>query len=313
MARIRKNKAKPETLDDLRAEIDALDKSLHDLLIRRAEITRSIARVKRPSAPSADPQGAEPAVEAEPKTPPAIRPAREAQILRRLLARHKGDLPRRVIVRIWREIMAASLQAQTKFHVNVCNGENQSAFGDLVHAHFGSLTPVREYSRPAAVVHECAEEPASLGVVPLPDAAETGVPWWTLLAPPGQPGPRVIAKLPFIVHPDENQPAALAIGAVEQEESGEDTTLIRIETDTGLSRARLGTLLKNAGFETTLMAAGQATEKSDFGSVLLAANGFVPADDPRLGAFRIAAGDAVLRVDPVGGFANPIILTPVVR
>jgi len=80
-----------------------------------------------------------------------------------------------------------------------------------------------------------------------------------------------------------------------------------------LSRARLNTLLKNAGFETTLIAAGQATEKSEFGTVLLAANGFVPADDQRLGAFRIAAGDAVLRVDPVGGYANPILLDPVQR
>jgi chorismate mutase/prephenate dehydratase len=310
MARVEKKKKKPVTLDEFRAEIDALDEALHDLLIRRAEITREIAQVKRGAAQSVAADGE---AGTELKLPPAFRPAREAQILRRLLARHKGDLPRRVIVRIWREIMAASLQAQSKFHVNVCDGEGQAGFGDLVHAHFGSLTPVHEYARAATVVHECAEEPDSLGVVPLPDMAETGVPWWASLVPPGQPGPRVIAKLPFIVHPDELQPAALAIGAVEQEESGDDTTLIRIEHEAGLSRARLGTLLKNAGFETTLMAAGQATEKSDFGAVLLAAVGFVPADDARLGAFRIAAGDAVLRADPVGGFANPIILTPVAR
>jgi chorismate mutase-like protein len=173
-----------ETLGELRAEIDALDESLHDLLIRRAEITRSIAKVKRPAT-----QGDE-------KVPPAIRPAREAQIIRHLLAHHKGDLPRRVIVRIWREIIAASLQAQTKFHVHVYTGEGegQGAFGDLVHAHFGSLTPVREHSRAAVVVQECAEEIDSLGVVPFPEMADEGVPWWAQLAPPGQAGPRIIAK-----------------------------------------------------------------------------------------------------------------------
>ena len=54
-----------ETLGELRAEIDALDESLHDLLIRRAEITRSIAKVKRPAT-----QGDE-------KVPPPFgRPAR---------------------------------------------------------------------------------------------------------------------------------------------------------------------------------------------------------------------------------------------
>jgi chorismate mutase/prephenate dehydratase len=285
-----------ENLGVLRAEIDAVDDALHDLLIRRAEVTRSIARVKRS-------QGG------DSKVPPAIHPAREAQILRRLLARHKGDLPRRVIVRIWREIMAASLQGQTRFQVHVFTGDNQSAFLDIAQAHFGSLTPVRAHPRAAAVVQECAEEIGSLGIVPLPDMEEAGVPWWAQLAPAGSPGPRIIAKLPFIVHPDENRPVAFAIGAVEQEPSGDDTTLLRIETEAGLSRARLNTLLKTAGLETSLVAAVQATEKGD-GAVLLAVNGFVSPDDSRLAAFKMAAGDQIVHLDLVGGYANPVLLVP---
>ncbi len=290
-----------ETLGELRAEIDTLDESLHDLLIRRAETTSEIAKVKRP------------ATESDGKVPPAIRPAREAQIIRHLLSRHKGDLPRRVIVRIWREIIAASLQAQTKFHVHVYTGENQAAFGDLVHAHFGSLTPVREHSRAAAVVQECAEEIDSLGVVPFPEMEQEGVPWWVQLAPPGQAGPRIIAKLPFIVHPDENQPTAFAIGPAEHEATGEDTTLIRIETESGLSRAGLTTILKGASFEANMISAGRIIPGGEEGAILLAADGFVSAQDPRLDAVRSNAGDSVLRIDPVGGFANPIVLIPVVR
>ncbi len=289
------------TLGELRAEIDALDESLHDLLIRRAEITRGIAKVKQSGGVT------------DGKVPPAIRPAREAQILRHLLSRHKGDLPRRVIVRIWREIIAASLQAQTKFHVHVYTGKDQGAFGDLVHAHFGSLTPVREHSRAAAVVQECAEETDSLGVVPFPEMEQEGVPWWAQLARPGQAGPRIIAKLPFIVHPEENQPTAFAIGAAEHEASGEDTTLLRIETEAGLSRARLTTLLKGAGFEANMISAGRITQGGNEGAVLVAADGFVSAQDPRLDAVRSSAGDSVPRIDPVGGFANPITLIPVTR
>lgn len=290
-----------ETLGGLRAEIDALDDQLHDLLIRRTEITRSIAKVKHAASDSGE------------KRAPAIHPAREAQILHRLLARHKGDLPRRVVVRIWREIIAASLQGQTKFQVHVFTGDNQMAFLDLAHAHFGSLTPVRGHSRASAVVQECALEVDSLGVVPLPNMEEQGVPWWAQLAAPGQSGPRIIAKLPFIVHPEENQPTAFAIGPVEHEPSGDDTTLVLIETEAGLSRARLNTLLKAAGLETSLISAGQATEKGGDGILLLAVNGFVPANDPRLAALQTAAGDAVLRVTPVGGYANPIVLVPVAR
>nr|TFG55101.1 MAG: hypothetical protein E4H34_01160 [Hyphomicrobiales bacterium] len=290
-----------QTLGELRAEIDSLDESLHDLLIRRAEITRAIAKVKQPDAGG------------DGKVALAIRPAREAQILRHLLSRHKGDLPRRVIVRIWREIIAASLQAQTKFHVHVYNGDNQTAFGDLVNAHFGSLTPVREHSRAAAVVQECAEETDSLGVVPFPDMEQHGVSWWAQLAPPGHPGPRVIAKLPFIVHPDENQPTAFAIGAVEHEPSGEDTTLVRIETEEGLSRGRLMTLLQDSGFDATIISASRISEGAQEDAALLAVDGFVSAQDSRLGAIKTKAGDSILRIDPVGGFANPVVLVPVAR
>ncbi|MEE8439364.1 MAG: chorismate mutase [Micropepsaceae bacterium] len=290
-----------ETLGEFRAEIDTLDESLHDLLIRRAEITRAIAKVKQP------------VTESDGKVPPAIRPAREAQIIRHLLSRHKGDLPRRVIVRIWREIISASLQAQTKFHIHVYTGHDQGAFGDLVHAHFGSLTPVREHSRAAAVVQECAEEIDSLGVVPFPEMEQEGVPWWVQLAPPGQAGPRIIAKLPFILHPEENQPTAFAIGPAEHEATGEDTTLIRIETEPGLSRAGLTTILRDAGFEANMISAGRITPGCEEGAILLAVEGFVSDQDPRLSAIRSSAGDSVLRIDPVGGFANPIVLIPVVR
>ena len=290
-----------DTLGKLRAEIDTLDESLHNLLIRRAKITRAISKVKRP------------ATQGNKKATPAIRPAREAQIIRHLLSRHKGDLPRRVIVRIWREIIAASLQAQTKFHVHVYTGEDQAAFGDLVHAHFGSLTPVHEHSRAAVVVQECAEEIDSLGVVPLPEMEQRGAPWWAQLAPPGQSGPRIIAKLPFIVHPEENQPTAFAIGSAEHESTGEDTTLISIRTEAELSRARLVMLLKESGFETNMISASRALEGSQEVSALLAVDGFVSAQDPRLSAIRLSAGNSVLRIDPVGGFANPIVLIPVVQ
>jgi chorismate mutase len=289
------------TLGELRAEIDAVDEQLHDLLIRRAEITRGIAKFKQPGE------------EKDGRVPPAIRPAREAQILRRLLTRHRGDLPRRVIVRIWREIMAASLQAQTKFHVHVYTGEDQGAFGDLVHAHFGSLTPVREHSRAAAVVQQCAEEADSLGVVPVPEMEPEGVPWWAQLATPSQAGPRVIAKLPFIVHPEENQPTAFAIGTAEHEASGDDTTLVRIETEAGLSRARLTSLLKGAGLDANMISAGRVTQGGEEGTVLVAVNGFVSPQDPRLDEVRTKSGDSVLGIDPVGGFANPVTLVPVAR
>src|SRR5260221_11185445 len=104
-----------KTLDDLRREIDEIDDSLHDLLIRRAAVSLDIAKVKAPA------NGGN-RVLAD-----SMRPAREAAILRRLLARHRGELPPRV-VGIWRQIIAASLRAQASFEVHVFIGNGQTAF-----------------------------------------------------------------------------------------------------------------------------------------------------------------------------------------
>lgn len=282
------------TLEGLREEIDKIDDALHDLLMRRAEVSHAIAKVKQPD------------VGAKGGSVPALRPAREAAILRRLLARHKGDLPPRVMVRIWREIIAASLRVQNKFHLHVYAPDSQSVFADLAHDHFGSFTPIRTHTRPSLVVHACAEEPFSLGIVPLPEIEEAGPAWWAQLAPAGEKGPRVVAKLPFVQ--DGDAPSAYAIGTVEQEASGDDTTLLLLEIAPNISRATLQNFLKGAGLAAKLAAAGRLLEKKVPDEILLEVKGFVGRDDPRLSALAEAAGDAITRVAPIGGYANPVVL-----
>ncbi|HEX3483582.1 MAG TPA: chorismate mutase [Micropepsaceae bacterium] len=288
---------KPGTLEGLRGEIDRIDDALHDLLIRRAEISRDVAKVKQPALPDGS------------DAVPALRPAREAAILRRLLARHSGDLPPSVLVRIWREIIAASLRVQSKFHLHVYAADNASGFADLAHAHFGSLTPIRTHTRPSMVVHACAEEPSSIGIVPVPEIEEPGAAWWAQLAPAGEKGPRVVAKLPFVQEGEEGL-SAYAIGTVEQEDSGDDTTLLLLEISPGISRASLQSYLKSAGLKAKLKAAGRLLEKKVPDEVLLEVKGFVGKDDPRLSALADAAGDAIIRAVPIGGYANPVILPP---
>ena len=285
-----------ETLEGLRGEIDEIDDALHDLLIRRAEVSHAIAKVKQPAS-----------IQGNGAIAPALRPAREAVILRRLIARHRGDLPPGVLARIWREIIAASLRVQSKFQLHVYAGENQTGFVDLAHAHFGSLTPIRSHTRPSMVVHACAEEPNSLGIVPLPLIEEPGPAWWAQLAPAGEKGPRVVAKLPFLVD-GADVLSGYAIGTVEQEPSGEDTTLLLLEIAPGVSRTTLQSLLKNAGLPARLVAAGRLLEKSVPDEILLEVRGFVGKDDPRLAALAEMAGEVIARVVPIGGYANPIVL-----
>ena len=79
------------TLDDLRREIDEIDDEMHDLLMRRTTVVDAIGALKKSDGV------------------PAIRPGREATILRRLITRHEGKFPRALVVRIWREILSGKI------------------------------------------------------------------------------------------------------------------------------------------------------------------------------------------------------------
>lgn len=280
------------TLEDFRREIDGIDDALHDLLIRRAEASHAIARIKQDAATNGN--GAS-----------AMRPAREAAILRRLLNRG-GGVPARVIVRIWREIISSSLRMQAKFHLHVFAGDNASVYYDLARAYFGSVAPIRTHTKASLVVHACAEEPGSFGIVPLPEIEAAGPAWWAQLAPAGERGPRVIAKLPFVADGDET-PAAYAIGAVEQEASGDDTTLLMAEIAPGLSRTKFQTLLKEVGLDARLVAAGRIAEKNVPDEILVEVKGFIGKSDPKLQQIAETPGDFVARIAPIGGYANPVV------
>src|SRR6185437_12724944 len=78
-------------LEDLRRRIDEIDDQIHDLLMRRAELVEAIGNSKKS------------------ENAPVLRPGREARILRRLVARHRGRLPRSVLVRLWRELLSGTV------------------------------------------------------------------------------------------------------------------------------------------------------------------------------------------------------------
>jgi chorismate mutase/prephenate dehydratase len=287
------NPAAATTLEALRKEIDAIDDSLHALLVRRAALAREVVKAK---APGANPQKG---------GVPAIRPAREASILRRLVA--KGGLSPLLTSAIWREIISASLQSQTPFHVHVFAEAQPAPLLDLARGHFGALTPSRFYKKTSLVVHACADAPDSFGIVPVPQTEEEGPSWWAQLAPAGQKGPRIVGRLPFVTDGDSDGVSAFVIGAIEQEDSGDDTTFLLLETPSPLSRAKLKGMLQGAGLDGSILAEG-GNAKTARDKVLVQVSGFLADSDPRLAALVASSDGAVLRAVTVGGYANPILV-----
>src|SRR5207302_401374 len=123
------------------------------------------------------------------------RPQREAEILRRLVARHRGGFPPGAVVRIWREIMSAMLALEGRFSVAVCAPPEPSTFWDMTRDHFGTSASVTTYQAAGAVMRAVTDDPTIVGVLPWPRDEEPD-PWWRYL-PGDEIGPRIVARLPF--------------------------------------------------------------------------------------------------------------------
>ncbi len=150
-------------LDDLRREIDQIDDAIHDLLMRRAAVVERIGAAK-----------------GSPGQAVYLRPAREATILRRLMARHSGGFPAQVVVRMWREMITALTRIQGPFAVAVYAPEEKRGFWDIARDHYGSFVPMTAVNTAAAALRAVSDGTATVGVVPYP-AEDDNDPWWRFL------------------------------------------------------------------------------------------------------------------------------------
>jgi chorismate mutase-like protein len=265
----------------LRQKLDAIDDKMHDLLMRRALVIEQVGQDAT-------------------KTGIKIRPGREAAILRRLLARHKGALPPQAIFRLWREIFAAALVIEGGQTVAVCSGAEETDLTALAREHFGALTPVRRHRNPAQALADIERGTAQVAVLPPPsEDAEGG--WWTSLGT-GQRQLSVIGKLPFWTKRGEGLPAgeAFVVATIRPDASGADKGLIAFEVSPEMSRTRIIGNLAAAGFSSGPV---WLRREADIRSlVLVEVDGLVEDDDPRL--TQIAGLESPAWV--IGGFALPL-------
>lgn len=229
--------------------------------------------------------------------------------LREVLSHHSGSLPPRAIMQIWSNILFAS-DGEGALHV--FGGDNRPGFWDLARVHFGCAMPMTSHATPAAVVHACAADRHAIGVLPEPESEEAGQGWWEQLVPPGHQGPRIVQSLPF-VRDDGGEsplPRGFAIASVPQDATGRDATLLRFECQGELSRTRLQSLLRQAGFEAQVLSASRAASGNVASRILIAARGHIAADDERLAAITDSASDAIGSVALVGGLADSLDAGP---
>ena len=186
------------SLDLLRQEIDAIDDSMHDLLMRRAAL---VGRIR-----AAKPAGTN-----------TLRPGREATILRRLLARNDGAYPAPALIRLWREMMGsfAAMQGDVTVTMPAC-------LEPIVRRHLGGAYTYRLSPNEDIALNTLLAGGATLAALSWPSTLSD---WWLRLAETPA-GPRVVAAIPFLTRRIDHE--ALIVANLACEETGDDKTLVVI-------------------------------------------------------------------------------------
>ena len=151
------------TLADLRREIDRVDAAMHALLIERGETIDQLIAVKKSEEIGS-----------------AFRPAREAEMMRRLVQRHHGSLPLDTVESIWRVIISTFTYVQAPFSVHADLSAGDALMRDSARFHFGFTVPFVPHMGAASVVEAVSESKGDLGLVPAFATAGAG-PWWPAL------------------------------------------------------------------------------------------------------------------------------------
>ena len=180
------------SLTDLRQEIDRIDEAMHELLIKRGQIIDRLIAVKKTE-----------------ETGSAFRPAREADMMRRLVDRHHGTLPLDTVESIWRVIISTFTYVQTPFSVHADLSAGDALMRDSARFHFGFTVPFVPHMGAASVVEAVSESKGDLELIPAFATAGSG-PWWTALE--FTVAPKIIARLPFVERADH--PAAMPVFVV---------------------------------------------------------------------------------------------------
>ena len=144
-----------DTIHNIRNKIDRIDNKIHDLIIKRAEIVEQVVKEKKK----------------ENKHSLVIyRPAREHEILVRLLKRHRGNLSEKSLINIWRNLISTYIEMQGELTLSYCGNLDK-----IVNDHFGFGINKTKTKTALDALKSVNENKSQITVLPFPNK---GNDWW---------------------------------------------------------------------------------------------------------------------------------------
>jgi chorismate mutase/prephenate dehydratase len=277
-----------QKLDEIRKKIDALDDRIHDLLMERAELIVEISAEKKKTEA------------------PTVQPSREAKVIRRILARHKGPLPEATVVKIWRELIGAASLLQKGIKISVSSDEKSSFCWDLAKDYFGAVLPMIRASAPVASISAVREDEVTFAVLPWPHDGEA-MPWWQHLMNRDQ-NMRIVSAMPFGMpggQPSGRQNRAVVISKTDFKSSGEDRTFVIMSIGHDISRAKIIDVFKDIKLQVLSVYTKAKSPGTSDGVHLVEVDDYLEENDERLKTITEKLNGMNARMVVVGGYPAP--------
>lgn len=213
------NKKSPMKIEDVRAEIDRVDKALLSLIAQRLDLAGEVRRAKSGQR--------------------FWRPAREESHIRELAAATQHTPPE-LVSRIWAELMSASIALQGPMKLHVALEGDMLDVWALVRDRFGAAIPAVSYPTASSALAAAYADDEGVAVLPAPGGMNS---WWTALGARGaMPDMHILSGLPRTGNDD--WPRAVAVSTADIQPSGSDQTLLicdrDVKIDGGKTRAEAG-------------------------------------------------------------------------
>ncbi len=153
------------SLEEVRADIDAIDREIQALISRRARCAQRVADIKLAEVQAARDAGE---VEAEVVY---YRPEREAQVLKRIIERNEGPLEGETVAHIFREIMSSCLALEKPLQVAFLGPEGTFTQAAAI-KHFGHAALCVPQGTIDSVFAQVESGDCNYGVVPVENSTE---------------------------------------------------------------------------------------------------------------------------------------------
>jgi chorismate mutase / prephenate dehydratase len=275
-------------LADVRQKINDIDDQLHDLLVQRTQIAEEVRLLKKNESIN-------------------LRPAREAQILYRLLNRHKGKFPRRELTRIWREIIVATLRMQGPFSIAVIETDDNAGYSDIARDQYGSFTPMTHHLSSRSVIEAVQKGKATVGILPWPQKGMPD-PWWQFILFDSPNTPRIIGRLPFAgpSNSRNNHIEAAVIAPITQEATGRDHSLLALEFRHEMSERQIKELFLSIKLAVQSCIFWRNPDQSGEWIYLIQVSSFIGPKSDIVQQILSTFNNQASRVIQLGGYASPL-------